>query len=64
MVRLICIVLHVIRGTLIGQLYVDEVLHPHALPIYPTVGNMFLYQKENASTKPAIWQGTAGHGIP
>ena len=41
MVRLNCIELRVIRGTLIGQRYVDEVLHPHAQPIYRTIENMF-----------------------
>ena len=40
-VRLICIV---IRGSLTGQRYVDEVLHPHVLQIYLTVGNNFLFQ--------------------
>ena len=38
MVCLICIVLHIILGTLTGQYYVDKVLHPHVLPIYQTVG--------------------------
>ena len=57
MVRLICIVLHKIRSTLKGHHYLDEVLHPHALPIYQTVWNNFLFQLDNAPI-PAIWQGT------
>ena len=52
-VRLICIV---ICGTLTGQRYVGEVLHPHVLQIYQTVGKKVLFQQDNASI-PAIWQG-------
>ena len=54
MVSSICIV---IRGSLTGQRYVDEVLHPHVLPLYWTVGTIFLFQQDNAPI-PAIWQGT------
>ena len=53
-VLLICIV---IWGSLTGQGYVDEVLHPHYLQIYQTVGNNLLFQQANASIA-AIWQGT------
>ena len=51
-VRLICIV---IMGSLTCQCYVDEVLHPHVLHIYQTVGRNI--QQNNASI-PAIWKGT------
>ena len=53
-VRLICIL---IWGSLTGHCCVDEVLHPHVLPIYQILGNNFLFQQDNASI-PAIWQGT------
>ena len=52
-VRLIC---KVIRRSLTGQRYVDEVLHPHVMQIYQTVGNNFRFQEDNSSI-PAIWQG-------
>ena len=35
---------HSIIGTLTGKRYVDEVLHPQVVPIYPTVGKNFLFQ--------------------
>ena len=52
MVHLLCIYhrtkLVVDRGTLTGQCFVDEVLHPYVLPISQTVGNNFLFQQDNA----------------
>ena len=51
MVGLLCILrrtdLVVIRGTLTGHRYVDEVLRPHALPISLTVGKK-LFQRDHA----------------
>ena len=38
-------------------LYADEILHPHVLQIYQTVGNNFLFQQDIATIS-AIWQGT------
>ena len=52
----VCLICIVIRGSLTGQRYVDEVLRPHVLQIYQTVGNNFLFQQDKASI-PAIWQG-------
>ena len=37
-------VLHVTQGTLADLHYLDEVLHQHVLPIYPTAWNDFLFQ--------------------
>ena len=43
---------YVIRGTLIGQRYVNEVLHLHVLPIPWSVGNNF----SSGKTKPLYLQ--------
>ena len=45
------------RGVTYRPTYVDEVLHPHAVQMYQTVGNNLLFQQANASIA-AIWQGT------
>ena len=44
-------------GVTSGQLYVNEGLHTHVLPIHQTVGNNFIFQHDNSSM-PAVWQGT------
>ena len=53
----VCLISIVIQGPHTGQRYVDEGLHPNVLPIYQTVWNNFLFQKDNTGI-PAIWQGT------
>ena len=55
---------YVIRGALIGQRYVNEVLHPHVLPIPWSVGNNF----SSGKTMPLYLQYDkklqAGRAIP
>ena len=52
MVRLLCLLRHtdlvIIRGTITDQHYVDEVTHPHVLPIYRTVGNTYFFYQDKA----------------
>ena len=52
----VCLIRIKNRGSLPGQRYKDEGLHPHVLPIIRTVGNILFFQQDNASI-PAIWQG-------
>ena len=53
----VCLICIEISRSLIGQHYVEEVLHQHVLQIYQTVGINFLFQQDTASI-PVTWQGT------
>ena len=50
-----CIDVVVIGDTITVKRYVDEVLHPHALPISRTVGKNVLFQQDNTGPTLAIW---------